>query len=175
MKKTDWKNIAELIGIAAIVASLIFVGLQLRQDREIAVSESYSSTTDTVGDLATLVEGNSRIWRLGLDGSELAAEDELVFKAMVVVVEQYFANNAQRRMRLNVENSEGVVEGYAYAVYVHPGLRDAFLENMAYRDLRQKAFGDEGRRPFYRSVEAKLKQLDALSPEIPETKRYVFW
>ncbi len=31
MKITNWKDNAELIGIAAIVASLIFVGLELRQ------------------------------------------------------------------------------------------------------------------------------------------------
>ena len=31
MKSGDWKSIAEFIGIAAIVASLVFVGLQMRQ------------------------------------------------------------------------------------------------------------------------------------------------
>ena len=87
-KLNDWMQI---IGIFAVVASLIFVGLQMRQDQQIAMSESYSSMTDSVGDLATLVESNSKVWRMGLDGSELTAEDELVFKAMVIVVEQHFA------------------------------------------------------------------------------------
>lgn len=41
MKRTSWKDTAELIGIAAIVASLIFVGLELRLSREIALSEAY--------------------------------------------------------------------------------------------------------------------------------------
>ncbi len=41
MKPASWREIAELTGIAAIVASLIFVGLELRQTREIAVSEAY--------------------------------------------------------------------------------------------------------------------------------------
>jgi hypothetical protein len=31
MKTTDWRTTAELIGIAAIVASLVFVGLQVQQ------------------------------------------------------------------------------------------------------------------------------------------------
>ena len=39
MRKADWKSIAELIGIAAIVASLLFVGLQMRQSQEIAIAE----------------------------------------------------------------------------------------------------------------------------------------
>ena len=39
MKETNWKDLAELVGIAAIVAPLIFVGLQMQQTRDIAVSE----------------------------------------------------------------------------------------------------------------------------------------
>ena len=37
----NWKDIAELVGIAAIVASLVFVGLQMRQSHEIALSEAH--------------------------------------------------------------------------------------------------------------------------------------
>ena len=37
----SWKDIAELVGIAAIVASLVFVGLQMRQSHEIALSEAH--------------------------------------------------------------------------------------------------------------------------------------
>ena len=171
-KLNDWMQV---VGIFAVVASLVFVGLQMRQDRQIAMSESYSTMTDSLGDLATLVESNSKVWRMGLDGSELSAEDELVFKAMAIVVEQHFAYMAQRRVRIGVGNSDIIVQNYAYAVYVHPGLRDAYSEKLAYSVSARKAFGEESRRPFYREVEAKLKQLDALSPEIPEAKRYVFW
>ena len=39
MKKTDWKVFAELIGFVAIVASLVFVGIELRQSRAIAIGE----------------------------------------------------------------------------------------------------------------------------------------
>ena len=39
MNKADWKDTAELIGIAAIVASLTFVGLELRQSQRIAYAE----------------------------------------------------------------------------------------------------------------------------------------
>ena len=46
MKSTSWKDIAELIGIAAIVASLIFVGLQMQQSQEIAVADQYQDRAD---------------------------------------------------------------------------------------------------------------------------------
>ncbi len=41
MKKYGWKAVAEMIGIAAIVASLVFVGLQMKQSQEIAIAEQY--------------------------------------------------------------------------------------------------------------------------------------
>ncbi len=43
MKTASWKDIAELFGIAAIVASLIFVGLQMKQTKEIALSTAYQA------------------------------------------------------------------------------------------------------------------------------------
>jgi hypothetical protein len=44
MKKIGWKDVAELLGIAAIVASLVFVGFQIQQDRVIARSSLTSET-----------------------------------------------------------------------------------------------------------------------------------
>ena len=46
MKHYDWKSIAELVGIAAIVASLVFVGLQLKQSQEIAIADQYQNRSD---------------------------------------------------------------------------------------------------------------------------------
>jgi hypothetical protein len=47
MKPSSWREVAELIGVAAIVASLLFVGLELRQSREIAISEAYQMRAAT--------------------------------------------------------------------------------------------------------------------------------
>jgi len=33
MNPVNWKDIAELIGVAAIIGSLVFVGLQMRQQQ----------------------------------------------------------------------------------------------------------------------------------------------
>ena len=43
MKITDWKSIGELIGIAAVVASLIFVGLELRQTQSALMASTYQA------------------------------------------------------------------------------------------------------------------------------------
>jgi hypothetical protein len=53
MQSSRWRNIAEAVGIAAIVASLIFVGLQMKQSHEIALSAAYQSRTETLVDFLT--------------------------------------------------------------------------------------------------------------------------
>ena len=42
-----WKNAAEVVGIGAIVASLIIVGLELRQSQQIAIAGQYQDRTET--------------------------------------------------------------------------------------------------------------------------------
>ena len=46
-----WNEIAELVGIAAIVASLVFVGLQMRQDHVIARSELGAGSFENLASL----------------------------------------------------------------------------------------------------------------------------
>ncbi len=41
LQTASWKDVAELIGIAAIVASLVFVGLQMKQSQDIAIAAQY--------------------------------------------------------------------------------------------------------------------------------------
>lgn len=50
MAQKNWRDIAELVGIAAIVASLVFVGLQLKQSQEIALATSFQARTATLAD-----------------------------------------------------------------------------------------------------------------------------
>jgi hypothetical protein len=47
MKSMSWKDVAEFVGIAAIVASLLFVGLQLKQSQEIAIAAQYQERANT--------------------------------------------------------------------------------------------------------------------------------
>lgn len=51
MKSTNWKDIAELIGIAAIVASLVFVGLEMRQNHVLARSELGAGSFESLASL----------------------------------------------------------------------------------------------------------------------------
>ena len=93
MKNPDWKSIAEIIGVAAIVASLIFVGLQMRQSHEIARSEANHSRAET--SVSVLVDASSNPYFLSSmakisngQGDEMTGEEraarQLVLLAQLI-------------------------------------------------------------------------------------------
>lgn len=57
MNFKTWNEIAELVGIAAVVASLVFVGLQMRQDRVVARSELAAGSFESFADLRREMTG----------------------------------------------------------------------------------------------------------------------
>ena len=69
MKAESWKQIAEAIGVAAIVASLIFVGLQVRQEDDVARLELIDRSIDHQRELHKWIAENADLWIRGCAGS----------------------------------------------------------------------------------------------------------
>jgi hypothetical protein len=68
MRNWTSKDIAEMIGILAIVLSLLFVGLQMKQSQEIAIAAQYQERANAANDvLLTFMETAT-----GAMGSQLA-------------------------------------------------------------------------------------------------------
>jgi len=82
-----WKDIAESAGVAAIIGSLIFVGLELRQQQEIALAAQYQERARTGFDYFFGVS-EKPIWqkmqadtiRRRYDVSQLSARDRELFE-----------------------------------------------------------------------------------------------
>ena len=62
MKRSNLRDAAELIGITAIVASLVFVGLELRQQQEITLAAQYQERLRTGFDYFLQISQES-IWQ----------------------------------------------------------------------------------------------------------------
>ena len=90
MNKSDWKTTAELIGIAAIVVSLVFVGLQVRQEYRVADAQRDTDFNASQIEIANLITENDALWRKGLAGDELTPEEETSFEAIVHVVDSKY-------------------------------------------------------------------------------------
>ncbi len=99
MNTASWKDIAELIGIAAIVASLVFVGLQMKQSHEIALSEIYQQRTTAVAEWNMSLASNDRALS-AFEKSATGRADEITPQEArsatpVVVAAIFFYENSQ--------------------------------------------------------------------------------
>jgi hypothetical protein len=176
MKSTDWRGIAEIVGVVAIVASLIFVGLQMQQEQQIAIADTYASPAESVGTLADLIGQYPEAWIHGLNGDDMSPEDRLRFQAIVEAVDTHFFNMYLRFYWLEIGDPQVITQSYAYAIYVHPGLRATYEATNRYRRSEDAALDSESSLgPFNSSVDAILARLDQSAPPLPEVKEYVFW
>lgn len=174
LNKVDWKGTAELIGLAAIVASLIFVGLQMRQDQGIAQAQALVDASAVVTDLNQFIENNKEVWIKGLDGAELSLEDNFTFRALCRANYLRKIAHWERAKRLDIGNPVFIAQSFAYEIHVYPGLRRYFDEVIESFEEKRSAFGhtrsDEG---FTSAVEASLAELDRNPPPPPKTKSYL--
>jgi hypothetical protein len=63
-------NLIESIGVVGIIASLIFVGMQVRQDQRIAEAQIYAESATLGIELSRLINDNREVWSKGSKGEE---------------------------------------------------------------------------------------------------------
>ena len=155
MKSTNWKDIAELIGIAAIVASLLFVGLQMRQEQAIASSQLWSERNQVRAELASMIYANPQVWTDGLDGTEQSESDAVRFEAMAYLYfQKESAQYGQRNLGISPSPEHLIAKKLATMISSHPGLRAAWS-----RWLSGHHIGSPDN-PFPRDVELYLEQFE---------------
>ena len=156
MKLSGWKDTVELIGIAAIVASLVFVGLQMRQEQKIASSQVWSERNMLRADLASLIYTHPQIWTNGLEGSELSPSDTVRFEAMAFL---YFHKESiqysQRLLRISPEPEHLIAYGLANMIWSYPGLRAVWSRWLSGHQISSPS------NPFTIDVERQLDEIES--------------
>lgn len=176
MKKPDWKATAELVGIAAVVASLVFVGIQLRQEQEIAIVDTYGSVVESNQAVLSLIGEHPEIWEKGLLGNELSSSDEIVFSGMVRAVFSRHAQMYIRFTRIGPGNPDKLLQDFAYAIYIFPGLRRQWEADYAFQDHRDSVLKRSPSGLDFRfKANEYLVELDRLQPSIPDSRQFIFW
>ena len=172
-KLNDWMQV---FGIFALVASLVFVGFQIRQDRSIALVESMATRADTVSGLADMIGNNPALWIRGLDDDELSEEEKVTFHAMCEAVESQFVSMFRRYRDIGGGPPSNSPTGrYAFALYTHSGLRRAWNSQITYAQARDSALGMDGSgRQFREEVNSHLARFDKNAPPLPTEKRHIF-
>ena len=170
------KGWLEVIGMAAIIASLAFVGLQMRQDQSIAIADTYGSVASTALQLAELIDGHGELWRKGLDGEKLSLDEQIEFYSLANAVEASFVLNWNRSIRLGAASPKAQLRDYAIALHSHVGLRQWFETKIDRFTQTDAAFDvplELG--AFESAIVEQLEYLATNGVPVPETKAYVFW
>lgn len=160
MKKSNWKDTAELIGIVAIVASLIFVGYQLQLDRRIATAQLETSNFEARYAINQLISDNADIWLRANDGEELTREEALIFSNIVdSAVGRAFAT-AQSFDELGSSIRDINIENFAIWLYQYPAVRKIAVEGRETRRRLRNSIRDTGEGNFFWPI--LLRKLDEL-------------
>ena len=170
----NWRRIAELVGLAGIIGSLVFVGMQLQQDRELALVADYNGYSEINIGLAGLIAEDRDVWIHGLDGDELSPSDQMVFENMARILYRKQMLASFRTLVLGGRKPQQVIEQYAFYMYLYPGLRSAFEKHAEHSRRRNAAFGKEAEADFRKRVRDVLIDLDTRSPAQPP-RDYVFF
>ena len=174
MKHNDWKSTAELVGIAAIVASLIFVGLQMRLEADIAEVQAYTESAALTTSQTEILAEYRDLWIRGLNGEELDPVEQSTFASLAWAVYQRQVSVWQRRVRLDAGNPNTWVDRFAYQIYIYPGLRRYWDQLLLNRSGMLDALGhNESTTSFPASVQRALAILDERQPPIPKYRDYV--
>jgi hypothetical protein len=161
LKPTNWKDIAELIGITAIVASLFFVGLQLKQSQDVVLSELDVAINALDIELTATIGDHADIWFRGNSGAELDGSEQAYYSRLISNVRLRYQSSYRRNMRFDRENvARANVASFAVFLHTNPGAKRNWKSR---RDTRrphfQKLGFDDVGGSFDRAVRADLETL----------------
>lgn len=160
-KLNDWMQV---VGIFALVASLIFVGLQLNQEREIAEFEGADAASNRVLTFRALLAENSDTWRKGCLGENLDAKEESAFASLYAAYEYYEYTNWLRLSSSDLTTfepslgAEAVVRRMAKNFHQFPGLLEAYDSRRQWRE--RTADGNLFLETLVLNAVAELKKRD---------------
>lgn len=125
----DWMQI---IGIFSLVASLIFVGLQLRQTQDIAVNERRYAQADRGFEAESIRYQYAEIWVRGNAGDELDNADAMIYDGLVgAEYRNAFWDSATQR-QLGGDGGRAL-QGFAWFLYRNPGARESWESGVTER------------------------------------------
>ncbi len=175
--KLNKKDILELVGIAAIVASLAFVGMQLRQSQNIAIAEGYAWFFSTRIEVGNSIKEHVDIWRRGTSGGDLTVEESAIFAILVNQVNEYSVMSYLISAEIEGdEAAEFSVINFASFLYQNPGARRVWAnrESNLIRYRRLLIDGGAYSSSWSERVNKQLARLDQEKPPLEKEPLFIW-
>ena len=147
MKLANWKNLVEIVGITAIVASLIFVGIQIQQDRRVASSQVTLTALEAAVAMNTAIAEHAGIW-VKARNQEVLSEIEIEIVEELIAAAQtraYLQSLSYEQINGNdsieFRNTGGPIMNFSIMLHENPGAQQIWLEKADRDDNYYKTLG----------------------------------
>lgn len=161
-KMHDW---LQIIGIAAVVASLVFVGLQLKQSDETALAEIFESAAARGVEQRALIAEHADTWHKACLGEQLSEPEKLIAASIFFNYVQNSFNSWARyeETGLGGGGSQFYADSYAANVHRYPGFKQLAISWGDWGELGAR-FDGELVKEFAASIMQRLAELEQLEP-----------
>ena len=163
LTQNRWKGLIDIVGFIAIVASLIFVGMELRQSRAIAIGDGALLNAEVEIATNDAINANSVVWISGNNGEALSDQDAVIFENLVKnkATHAFMQYVSLKRLDFD-EAAESVTARFSIFLFESPGARQVWLqqENFVERHFGISGAGP-GRPAWKRRVQENLARLDS--------------
>jgi ABC-type sulfate transport system substrate-binding protein len=162
VKSINLKVIVEAVGIVAIVVSLTFVGLQMRQSQEIAIAETFLSILSSEIELYNAINEHVDLWEKANGGEELTGSEARIFENLVASLNIRVSRSRAQLNRLGHANAaRDQVVDFASFLYQNPAARKVWASLWETR-LQHRGVTGGYQSPFPQEVLGHLESLDRM-------------
>ena len=166
MKKANWKDITELIGLIAILGSLIFLGYELRQTKIIAMGESQNSARNATTVRRSLYLENAGIWIKGNSEEALSKAEAYIFEILVLSKTNDAFYDWISNTRLgNQDGADINLSEFCGFLFEHPKARQVWIEHEDYLNKYRNLLHPQGntQSAYVERIQSNLAKLDQLA------------
>ena len=151
----DW---VQIVGILAVVGSLVFVGLQIRQATETRDFEGALTAQESSVDWLVMLAEHGDIWPRGCAGEHLNPEERYVFRKLA---RAFLHSEFWAWLRGDVIGKESIV---------NDAVNTLALNIHSFKGLRQEANADDG---FRHLITANNSRLARFATQLEERLDYL--
>lgn len=126
------RELVEVIGVVAVVLSLVFVGFELRFSSTVARTETYGVGNEINANLQSVIVENADVWQRGCMGEQLTDEERAIFAHILSMYDnRSFVLFARSQTGLLGRDPESIALGSAIQRYRYPGFNEMWVQRIS--------------------------------------------
>ncbi len=161
MRDSGWKAIAELVGISAIVVSLVFVGVEVQQSQQIALAARQHEQMERELAVHYLIAENIPLMQKMNSGERLSEEEQILSNRLVRTLKIVYFFSYSQAVFLDSPGQDAPIRALTIILHENPGLKTHWRKRRQKMNATNRSM--TGRAPSGMPVDFEEKVEEYLS------------